>query len=86
MVMNSSFTPFLTLKFSKEMPERVTLLSSPTPSAVEFHVIQIIFHRLGTPKEAATDEASSFYTKCPNLHILKITLIILLFSFQNHYV
>lgn len=57
--MNISFIHFLTLKFSKEMPERVTLLSSPMPSAVEFHMIQILFHRLGTPKEAATDETSS---------------------------
>lgn len=84
MVMNTSFTHFLTFKdFSEEMPERVTLLSFLMPSAIKFHMVQIIFHTLGTPKEATTGEASSFYKKSPNLHLFKIKLITLLFSFQN---
>lgn len=84
--MNSSFTHFFAFKeFSKEMPERVTLLSLLMPSAIEFHRLQIIFHILGTPKEAITGEASSFYIKCQNLHFFKITLITLLLSFQNHH-
>lgn len=72
MVMNPSFTHFLTFKeLSKEIPERVTsLLSFLMPSAIEFHMVQIIFHTLGTPEEATMGEASSFYIKCPNLHLL----------------
>lgn len=84
--MNMSFTHFLAFKdFSKEMPERVTSLSFLTPSAIEFHMVQIIFHTLGTPKEATVDKTSSSYIKCSNPHLLQITLIALLFSFQNHH-
>jgi len=58
MVTNTSFTHFLAFKeLSEAVPERVTLLSCLMASAIKFHMVQTIFHILGTPKKATASEA-----------------------------